>query len=212
MTDAFIDFLHQVMTSPWVYSALFAVSLIDGFFPAVPSETSVITAGVFAATGDPNLLGVIAAAALGAFAGDHVSYLIGRTGGSRLRRRMRPGTRRHQAFSWAERTLAERGGLLLVVARHIPGGRTAATITMGMVGYPLRSFSFFDSLAAGSWAIYSALVGYLGGLAFENDPIRGLLLGLGIALTITVVVEVARHLRRRRRIRDEAPEPVPSRG
>ncbi|MCG5219000.1 DedA family protein [Streptosporangium sp. KLBMP 9127] len=206
MTDAIIDLLHQVMTSPWVYLALFTVALIDGFFPVVPSETSVITAGVFAATGDPNVFAVIAVAALGAFAGDHVSYLIGRTGGARVRARLKPGTARHKAFSWAERALAERGGLVLVVARYIPGGRTATTITMGAVGYPLRSFSIFDSLAAGSWAIYSVMIGYLGGLAFEQDPIKGLLLGLGIAFTITALVEAVRYVRKRRApVREEEP-------
>ncbi|MFI0422012.1 DedA family protein [Spongiactinospora sp. 9N601] len=198
MTDAILNFLHQVMTSPWVYVALFAVAMIDGFFPVVPSETAIITAGVFAVSGEPNVFGVAVAAMLGAFAGDHVSYLIGRTGGVRLRARLRPGTGRAKAFDWAERALAERGGLVLVVARYIPGGRTATTISMGTVGYPLRSFSFFDTLAAGSWAIYSVLIGYLGGMAFENDPFKGLLLGLGIALTITVVVEVTRYVRKRK--------------
>ncbi|RBQ15205.1 DedA family protein [Spongiactinospora rosea] len=198
MSDAILDILHQVMTSPWVYVALFAVAMIDGFFPAVPSETAIITAGVFAVAGEPNVFGVAVAAMLGAFAGDHISYFIGRTGGARLRARLRPGTARAKAFDWAERALAERGGLVLVVARYIPGGRTATTISMGTVGYPLRSFSFFDSLAAGSWAIYSVLIGYLGGMAFENDPFKGLLLGLGIALSITVVVEVTRYVRKRK--------------
>jgi membrane protein DedA with SNARE-associated domain len=209
MTDAIIDFLHQVMTSPWVYLALFAVALIDGFFPVVPSETAVITAGVFAATGEPNVFGVLAAAALGAFAGDHVSYLIGRTGGKRLRARLKPGTARWKAFAWAEQALAERGGLVLVVARYIPGCRTATTVTMGAVDFPLRSFSFFDALAASSWALYSVLVGYLGGMAFEHDPFKGLLLGLGIALTITFLVELIRYVRKRRtRVAPLEPEPA----
>lgn len=103
-----------------------------------------ITAGVFAATGEPNLIAVIAVAALGAFTGDHTSYLIGRTAGGRLLARTRPGTRRPAAFDWAGKALAERGGLILVVARYIPGGRTATTIAMGTVGYPLRA----DELAA----------------------------------------------------------------
>ncbi|MDF5752758.1 DedA family protein [Spongiactinospora sp. TRM90649] len=197
MTDAILEFLHQAMTSPWVYVALFTVALIDGFFPVVPSETAVITAAVFAASGEPNVFGVAVAAMLGAFCGDHVSYLIGRTGGARLCAKLRPGTARAKAFEWARRALEERGGLVLVVARYIPGGRTATTITMGAVNYPLRSFSFFDTLAAGSWAIYSVLIGYLGGMAFENDPFKGLLLGLGIALTITLVVETVRFVRKR---------------
>jgi membrane-associated protein len=210
MTEAVLDFLTQVMSSPWVYLALFAVAVIDGFFPAVPSETAVITAGVFAATGRPDVLLVIVVAALGAFVGDHVSYLIGRTAGARLCSRLRPGTRRHKAFAWAERALAERGGLVLVVARYIPGGRTATTITMGTVGYPLRSFTLFDGVAAGSWAVYSALIGYVGGVAFEHDPIKGLLFGLGLAFSITLLVEIVRHVRRRRTrpVTQPAPEPV----
>ncbi|MDP9860986.1 MULTISPECIES: DedA family protein [Streptosporangium] len=195
MTQAILDALHNVMTSPWIYLALFAVAMLDGFFPVVPAETSVITAGVFAAsTGAPNLALVIAVAALGAFAGDHVSYAIGRTTGSRLREGRRSG----KAFAWASKALAERGGLVLVVARYIPGGRTACTLTMGAVAYPRRSFALFDAVAAVSWAVYSGLIGYVGGAAFENDPVKGLLLGLGIAVTITVVVEAVRHVRRGR--------------
>ncbi|GAA3039051.1 DedA family protein [Streptosporangium longisporum] len=194
MTQTILDLLHDVMTSPWIYLALFAVALLDGFFPVVPAETAVITAGVFAAaTGAPDLPLVIVVAALGAFVGDHVSYLIGRTANGRLRN----GRRSRKAFAWAEKALAERGGLVLVVARYIPGGRTACTLTMGAVAYPRRSFALFDAVAAVSWAVYSGLIGYVGGAAFENDPIKGLLLGLGIAVTVTVVVEVVRHLRRR---------------
>ncbi|WP_433253564.1 DedA family protein [Streptosporangium sp. CA-135522] len=195
MTQAILDALHDVMTSPWIYPALFALAMLDGFFPVVPAETSVITAGVFAAsTGAPNLALVIVVAALGAFAGDHISYAIGRTTNDRLRNGRRSG----KAFAWAERALTERGGLVLVVARYIPGGRTACTLTMGAVAYPRRPFALFDAVAASSWAIYSSLIGYVGGAAFENDPVKGLLLGLGIALSITVAVEAVRHVRRRR--------------
>ncbi|WP_433501103.1 DedA family protein [Sphaerimonospora sp. CA-214678] len=141
---------------------------------------------------------MIAVAALGAFTGDHVSYLLGRSGGRRVVRRLRPGGRGRTVFTWAERTLARRGGLLLVVARYIPGGRTAATTTAGAVGYPPGRFSLFDAVAASSWAVYSTMIGMVGGAAFEHDPVKGLLLGLGIALTVTAVTEVIRCLRGRR--------------
>ena len=39
--------------------------MIDGLFPLVPSESLVVSAGVFAATGEPNLVAVIGVAALG---------------------------------------------------------------------------------------------------------------------------------------------------
>ncbi|TDC27965.1 DedA family protein [Micromonospora sp. 15K316] len=194
-----LDLLHQTMSSPWVYLAIFAIAVLDGFFPIVPSETAVITAGVFAASGTPNLPAVIVVAAAGALVGDHVSYAIGRAGGSRLLDRLPVGGKRRAGVEWARRGIALRGGLILTVTRYVPGGRTAVTLTMGAVGYPRRRFLAFDALAAGSWGLYSALVGYLGGLAFEQDPLRGLLLGLGLALTVTVLVEGVRVLRRRAR-------------
>ncbi|WP_425280196.1 DedA family protein [Micromonospora orduensis] len=201
-----LDLLHATMSSPWVYLAIFAIAVLDGFFPVVPSETAVITAGVFAASGAPYLPAVILVAACGALAGDHISYAIGRGGGTRLLERLPPDGRRRNAVEWARRGIATRGGLILTVARYIPGGRTAVTLTMGAMHYPRRRFLAFDALAACSWGLYSALVGYLGGLAFEQDPLRGLLLGLGLALALTVTVEVVRWLRNRRR--PAAPTPT----
>lgn len=195
MSHAILDFLHQAIASPWLYVAIFAVALVDAFFPAVPSETAVITAGVFAAaTGTPDIPLVIAVSAVGAFLGDHVSYLLGRSSIGRLRRRGRA----QAVFDWADRALRERGGLVLVIARYIPGGRTATTITAGAVSYSRRRFAFFDAIAAISWGCYAVAIGYVGGAAFENDPIRGLLLGFAIAIGVTIVVEVVRYVRRRR--------------
>jgi len=205
VSHAILDFLHQAIASPWLYVAIFAVALVDAFFPAVPSETAVITAGVFAAaTGTPDIPLVIAVSAVGAFLGDHVSYLLGRSSIGRLRRRGRA----QAVFDWADRALRERGGLVLVIARYIPGGRTATTITAGAVSYSLRRFAFFDAIAAISWGCYAVAIGYVGGAAFENDPIKGLLIGFAIAIAVTIVVEAVRYVRRRRRTRRDAARPA----
>ncbi len=199
MLDGLVEAVEGVMNTPWIYLALLAIAAIDAFFPAVPSETLVITAGVFAAaTGAPNAVLVVLVAAAGAFAGDHISYGIGRFGGARLLARARPGSRAERAFGWARQALLRRGGQILIVARYIPGGRTAVTVTCGTTGYPLRSFSFFDSIAALSWGLYSTMIGYLGGSAFEEDPLRGLLAGFAVAITITLAIEVFRYLQARR--------------
>jgi membrane-associated protein len=197
MSDAIMDYVEGAMGSPWVYLALLAFAMVDAFLPAVPSESLVVSAGVFAASGEPNLAGIIAAAALGAFAGDHISYLFGRTAGGRLLRGARPGSRKAAALERGGKLLSDRGGTILIVCRYIPGARTAITLTAGAVAYRLRSFSLFDGVAALSWAAYSALVGYVGGAAFEDEPFKGLALGLGIALSVTLAVELVRHMRRR---------------
>jgi membrane-associated protein len=198
VSDAILDLLDGAMTSPWLYAALFALAALDGFFPVVPSETLAISAGVYAAAGDTTLVAVIAAAAAGAFAGDHIAYFAGRGLGRRLVDGADPAGRRGRGFAWARTQLAERGGSIIIGCRYIPGARTATTLTAGAVGHPLRSFSPFDAAAALSWGIYTALVGYVGGTAFEDDPLLGVGVGLGLALSLAGAVEVVRHRRARR--------------
>jgi membrane-associated protein len=193
VSDAILGLLDGAMGSPWLYAALFALAAIDGFMPLVPSETLAVSAGVYAASGDTNLAIVIAAAALGAITGDHVSYALGRRYGSRLETRRAPGKRSSRVFAWARRQLAERGGSILIVCRYVPGARTATTLIAGAVRHPLRSFSPFDAAGGISWGAYTALIGYVGGSAFEDDPLLGLALGLGLALALAGLVEAVRH-------------------
>ncbi|MGY4766479.1 hypothetical protein ACXC9Q_06105 [Kribbella sp. CWNU-51] len=42
-------------------------------------------------------------------------------------------------------------------------------------------------------------MGYIGGKAFEDNPLKGVILGIGLALTVTVIVEVVRHRLRKRK-------------
>jgi len=205
MSDAILNLLDGAMTSPWIYAALFALAALDGFLPIVPSETLAISAGVYAAAGDTTLGVVILAAALGAFAGDHLSYFTGRRYGRRLVDGAAHGSRRAAGFGWARTQLSERGGSILIICRYIPGARTATTLTAGAVGHCLRSFSIFDAIAALSWGAYAALVGYIGGSAFEDQPLLGVGVGLGIALGLAGTVELVRHLRRRHTARHGAP-------
>lgn len=194
MIEAFTEF---VSGSPWTYAFLFAVAAIDAFFPAVPSETSVIAAGVLAASGDLVLVLVMVVAASGAVVGDNISYGIGRTVGHRIAERFFSGERRKRLLQ-AERSLAERGGYLIVVARFIPGGRTAVTLAAGTLEFPWRRFIVYDVAAGIIWASYAASLGYFGGRTFEESPLKGLALAFAIAVAITGAVEVTRWLRRRR--------------
>ncbi|WP_219413884.1 hypothetical protein [Pseudonocardia nigra] len=45
MMDAVLHFVHTIITSPWFYLVMFALAAVDAFFPAVLSESVVITAG-----------------------------------------------------------------------------------------------------------------------------------------------------------------------
>ncbi|WP_328422331.1 DedA family protein [Micromonospora sp. NBC_00389] len=196
--EALLDLLRQLVTSPWVYLLIFGLTAVDAFFPAVPGEAAVITAAVFAADGaHPNLVAVIATAALGALIGDHISYAIGRGGGANRLARFPHGSRRRASSEWARRAVDRRGGLILTTSRYLPGGRTAVTLTMGAVRYPRRSFLLYDGIATTTWALYCGLLGYFGGLAFERHPIKGILAGIGLSVIVTLGIEGVRWLRRR---------------
>jgi membrane-associated protein len=190
----FQSLTDQVSGSPWTYAFLFAVAALDVIFPLVPSETSVILAGVLAATGDLVLALVIACAAAGAILGDNTAYGIGKTAGNRIVERFFKGERRKR-IDWAEKQVQERGGYLIVVGRFIPGGRTAVTLACGLLQMRWRRFIAFDVAAGVLWASYAALLGYWGGRTFEKNPFYGFLVAFAVALAITGGVELYRRFR-----------------
>lgn len=192
----FQSLTDHVSGSPWTYAFLFVVAAVDVLFPLVPSETSVILAGVLAASGDLILGLVIAVAAAGAILGDNTAYAVGRTFGHRIVARFFKGERRKN-IDWAEEQVKTRGGYLILVGRFIPGGRTAVTLACGLLEMPWRRFIRFDVAAGLLWASYAALLGYFGGRAFEESPFKGFLVAFAIALAITGLVELIRWLRRK---------------
>jgi membrane-associated protein len=178
---------------------VFLVAFLDALVPVVPSETTVITAGVVASSGDLTLSLVIAAAATGAFLGDNTAYAVGRRFGDRAATRFFRSEKSQARIRWAQRQLEERGGELIVIARFIPGGRTVVTLSAGMLRFPWRRFALFDAIAAVLWALYAALLGYFGGRAFEHAAWKGLLLALGIAFAVAGGSELVRWWLKRRR-------------
>jgi membrane-associated protein len=192
----FQSLTDYVSGSPWTYAFLFGVAALDVVFPLVPSETSVILAGVIASTGDLVLFAVILVAAGGAILGDNTAYVIGRTVGHRLVNRFFSGERRKR-IDWAEQQIEERGGYLILVGRFIPGGRTAVTLACGLLEMRWRRFIAFDVAAGFLWASYAALLGYFGGKAFEEQPWKGFVVAFVIALGITGAIELYRWMRKR---------------
>jgi membrane protein DedA with SNARE-associated domain len=190
---------NQLSGAWWSYLLIFGVAYLDVLIPLVPSETTVITAGVLSSAGDMHLSLVILAGGAGAVAGDNTAYLLGHYFEEPLRRgRLFRGEKAQERIVWAERQINERGGQLIVIARFIPAGRTVVTLSCGTLGYRWRRFVFYDAIAATIWAVYAALLGYLGGHAFEEQPWKGLLLAFAIAFAVTGAVELVRWFLKRR--------------
>ena len=184
------------LNAPLSYLLAFLMPLLDAVFPAVPSETAIIALGVATAgSADPRIAVLVGLAACGAFLGDNLSYLIGRRFGPAVERRFFSSQKALRRRAWAEHALKGFGARLILVCRFIPGGRTAVTLTCGMIAYPRRRFVAATVAAAVFWASYAFFLGRLGGKAFESRPWIGLLLALGVALAISLLVETIRRAR-----------------
>jgi membrane protein DedA with SNARE-associated domain len=191
---------HAVSGAWWSYFIIAGVAMLDAFFPLVPSETVLITGGVLASTGALELWLVILAAALGAIAGDNVSYGLGTLVGERTIKRWFRTEKWHARLEWAEHQLLTRGAYIIIVARFIPGGRTVTTFAAGYIhAFPWRKFIVYDVIAGFVWATYGALLGYFGGKTFEAQPWKGFIVAFVAATGVALLVEAIRHLRRRRR-------------
>ena len=199
MVLAFLNSLIDLLTgSVWAYPLLFGICAGDAVIPILPSETAMIVCGLQAARGQLSLGLVIAVGALGAFVGDNVSYAGGRWVGPPFVDRFFSGEKARGRLEWAKAFLSERGSYVLIVARFIPGGRTATTFTSGLVHLRwLMRFVPYILVAAVLWALYGALLGYIGGRIFKDHPLYALLVAFGIAAGVTGLVEGGRWLRNR---------------
>ena len=111
---------------------------------------------------------------------------------------------RRERLDGAARQIRKRGGLLLITARFIPGGRTILTISSGVTGQPRGWFAGWVAVAGLVWATYAAGLGYIFGQTFQDNHTLAFWLAFGCALSITALIELIRWARDRSR-----PEPQP---
>ncbi|WP_203579322.1 DedA family protein [Microbacterium hibisci] len=198
--DLLTDLILQAVASPWLYATMFAVAVVDGFFPPVPSETLLVAAAAVAAsTGDPHLLALGAAAAAGAMVGDNIAFAIGRrTGTARFAWMRHP--RVADAFARAGGALERRGAALILGARFIPVGRVAVNVSAGALVYPWRRFAALTVAAGVCWAAYSIGIGLLAGAWIKDQPLLSAGLGVVLAIALGLVIDRVVALRSRRAV------------
>jgi membrane-associated protein len=191
---AFDALKDAVGGSLWAYPALIGAVSLDSVLPVAPGEAAVVTGGVLAADGELSIFGVFAASMLGGILGDNISYGLGVLLGRPAERRLFTSSRSRERLEWARRQLHVRGGVIIVAARFVPGGRTATTFSAGTLEMPWRRFVAIDVLAAALWAAYASLLGYFGGNAFTDSLWKPLLAATLVGLTVATLAEVARRM------------------
>jgi membrane-associated protein len=181
--------------SPLSYLIAVLLPALDAIFPVLPSETAVIALGVTTAgSEDPRIALLVAAAAVGAFLGDNLAYLIGRRFGPLAERRFFSNPKGKATREWAQRSLDRFGIQLIIVCRFIPGARTAVTLTCGLTRYPRRRFVGATAVAGVIWATYAFFIGRLGGKAFEDRPWVGFVVAFAGTIVLSGLVEGGRRI------------------
>ena len=194
------DWLDRVSGNWWFLAIILIIALLDSVIPIVPSETTVIIGGVAASSAGAasyNVLFVIIAGAIGAFIGDNLSYQIGRRASRLVERRAAKKESTAKKLKWAADQIEERGGLLLITARFIPGGRTILTLSSGLTKQSQSWFMGWVGVATIIWASYAAILGYAFGSKFEDDHTKAFLLAFGAALAVTVGIELVRLVKKK---------------
>lgn len=206
VASGILDFLNglterlaDVSANWWFVLVIFIIALLDSVVPIVPSESTVIIGGIAAGQGNQVIWVVIVMGAVGAFCGDSIAYYLGK--------RFRPWVTRvlgrkkgdgEEKMAKAAAQIKKRGGLLLITARFIPGGRTLMTLSCGATRRPYKAwFLPWDILAATLWASYAAVIGYFFGEVFEDNHSMAFWLAFGTALSITGLIEIVRWFRHR---------------
>ncbi|MFF5424441.1 MULTISPECIES: DedA family protein [unclassified Streptomyces] len=158
--------LRSLTAGPWIYPVVATSILLDVFLPVLPSGFLVITAATAAATataGVPSLLPLLLCAASASVLGDFLAYRLARRGGARLDRAIARSRRLTLAQERLGTALARGGGLLVVLARFAPAGRSVVSLGAGAAKRRVEEFLPWSALAGVTWASYSVGLGWLGG-------------------------------------------------
>jgi membrane-associated protein len=140
--------------------------LMVGFF--LPGDSLLVTAGLFAAKGDLNIVWLNVSLILAAIVGDAVGYWIGYRAGKALYNRPNSFFFRRQHLIATHEFYEKHGGKTIVIARFMPIFRTFAPVVAGAAEMTYRRFAVFNIVGGVSWVLSMTLTGYFLGLAVPD--------------------------------------------
>jgi len=140
--------------------------LLIGFF--LPGDSLLVTAGIFAARGDLNIVTLNIVLSLAAIIGDAVGYTIGAKTGPKIFTREDSLLFRRKHILTAKEFYEKYGGFTIVIARFVPIVRTFAPVVAGVAGMKYRRFAMYNVVGAIFWVMSTTLAGYFLGKMMPN--------------------------------------------
>ena len=159
------EWIIQIITDLG-YLGIFLVMLAESIFPPIPSELIIPFAGFAAANGDLSLIGVLAAATIGAVVGMLPWYFAGRIFGLQRMKWLadhygRLLTMNAEEIDVAVSFFRRFGPVIVLFGRLMPIIRTLISIPAGLAKMPFWRFVLASSAGALIWNTFLTLAGYI---------------------------------------------------
>jgi membrane-associated protein len=153
------------------YIGLFAIifsetGLLVGFF--LPGDSLLVTAGLFAARGQLDIVLLIILLSIAAITGNATGFMIGLKAGHALYSRPQSRWFRRDHLIKTREFYEKYGGITIVLAQFIPFARTFAPVVAGIAEMKYRRFAMFNVFGAIFWVSSMTLTGYFLGRAIPG--------------------------------------------
>ena len=133
--------------------------LLVGFF--LPGDSLLITAGLFAARGDFDIVTLNLTLIVAAILGDATGYWIGKRTGRALYDRPDSFLFRREHLRITHEFYERHGGKTIVFARFMPIVRTFAPVVAGVADMGYKRFATYNVVGGVTWVASMTLAGYL---------------------------------------------------
>lgn len=175
--------------------------LLVGFF--LPGDSLLVTAGIFAAKGDLDLLTLNTALSAAAIVGDTVGYRIGYTTGPKIFTRESSLLFNRKHLISAKEFYDRYGGFTIFVARFVPIIRTFAPVVAGVGAMPYKRFVAYNVFGGIFWVMSMTLAGYFLGTLIPNIQER-IHLVITIVILLSLLPAIIKVVNERRKTRSSA--------
>jgi len=182
-----VGFVTSLMVS-FGYGGLFVLMFLESASLPIPSEVVLPFAGYLVFIGSMNFEAVVIVSAVAGLFGALADYYLALKLG-------RPAVR--ELFKWfgvrpehldgAEEWLDNKGSWSILVARFIPGLRSAISLPAGALEMRLRTFTTMTAIGAFGWSALLIYIGYSAGSLWQtalaqSAPVLTEIVLLGVAL------------------------------
>ena len=140
----------------WGYIALFLYSFGGGML-------ALAIGGVFASTGDLNIIYVIIIASISNFIGDGFLFWLARNNKAHAKEMMKKHQRK---IAYTHLLMRKYGTLVIFIQKYIYGVKTLVPLAMGLTKYDLNKFIFVNAFASIVWGIVVGTTAYILGNIF----------------------------------------------